>query len=145
MPTNNMVVGRDFSLSFFDARTNTVVDLGDVQGVNITQQKHDIKSMPYNDNPRFGYITDGYRFSFTLIKTTKALEDFALDQSANFEAGGNCPSGIMNETVTYADGSVQSYQYPGFVFFLTDIADISRDKAVPSRGEGMASTKKRIA
>lgn len=145
MPVNGMVTGRDFSLSFFDTRTNSVVDLGDVQAVNITAQKHDINSRPYNDVPRFGYITDGYRFSFQFVKTTAALEDFALDQAATFESGGNCPAGILNETVNYANGTVRSYQYPGFVFFLTDVADISREKAVPARGEGMASTKKRIS
>lgn len=145
MPINNMVVGRDFSLAYFDVRTNRMIDLGDVQAINIQAMKHDIKSTPYNDVPKYGYIPDGYKFSFSFIKTTVALEDFALDYQVAFESGQNCPSGILNEQVTYSDGSTRSFQYPGFVFYLTDVADISREKAVPSKGEGMASTKKRVA
>lgn len=145
MPINGQVVGRDYDLSFFDARTGTVIDLGDVQSVSIRSNKHQIKSSPYNDNPRFGYIEDGYAIAFQFVRTTGALEDFALDQASTFTSGGNCPSGILNETVRYSDGSTRSYQYTGFVFHLDDVADISREKNVTARGEGMASTKKRVS
>ena len=145
MPINNMVVGRDYDLAFYDARTNAIIDLGDLQAVDIKANKHSIKSSPYNGDPKFGYIEDGYAFSFQFIRTTAALEDFALDQAATFAAGGNCPAGILNETVRYSDGTTRSYQYPGFVFHLDDVSSISREKAVPARGEGMASTKKRIS
>jgi hypothetical protein len=54
-------------------------------------------------------------------------------------------SGYLNETVNNADGSVSRYQYTGFVFWVGDIGDVSRDQNVKMSAEGMASQKVQIA
>lgn len=145
MPVNAMNVGRDYSFGYYDSNTGSIVDLGDIQNVKITAQKHDIKSMPYNDVPRYGYIPDGYRVSFTITRTNAKVEDFAVAAEAFFNAGNVVKPGFLNETVKNPDGSVSRYQYTGFVFFLSDHGDISRETTVKLVGEGMASTKVGIA
>lgn len=145
MPVNSMSVGRDYSLVFYDSNTGQVLDLGDVQSVRISAVKHDLKSMPYNAPPRFGYIPDGYRFSFTITRVGPDLENFQLAQTARFEAGQHVTSGYLNETVSNPDSSVSRYQYTGFVFWVGDIGDISRDQNVKISAEGMASQKVQLA
>lgn len=145
MPVNGMTVGRDYSLAYYDQNSGTIVDLGDVQNVKISAQKHDIKSMPYNDVPKFGYIPDGYKISFTIARTNSKLEDFQLAASQRFNSGNIVKPGFLNETVTNPDGTVSRYQYTGFVFFVTDLGEVSREQVVKMQAEGMASDKKQIA
>ena len=140
-----MSVGRDYSLVWFDANTGQIVEFGDVQSFTITANKHDIKSMPYNSDPRYGYIADGYKISFNILRVNSLLEDYQLNQEERFRQGLHVLPGYLNETVTDADGTVRRYQYVGFVFWLSDIGDVSRDKAVSLKAEAWASFKKRIA
>lgn len=145
MSVNLMNVGVDYSFSFYDSLSGTLIDLGDVQNVTVGAQKHDIKSMPYNNVPRYGYVPDGYRISFTITRVASTLEDFMVTYSANFNAGNVLPAGYLNETIKNADGTVSRYQYTNFVVFLTDHGDVSRDKVVTMKFEGMASDKISIA
>jgi hypothetical protein len=145
MPVNQMAVGRDYSIVFYDSNTGSTVDLGDVQSFTITAQKHDIKSMPYNGDPRFGYIDDGYKISFTITRVNPDLEDFQLDRAEQFRRGEHVRDGYLNEIIRNPDGTVSRYQYSGFVFYLTDIGEVSREKTIAMKAEGMASTKVRIA
>lgn len=142
---NNMTVGKDYSLAYYDADSQAIVDLGDVQNVKINAQKHDIKSQPYNDVPRYGYIPDGYKFSFTVVRTGPALEEFQLAANTRFNAGQASKAGFLNETVTNPDGSVSRYQYTGVVFWVGDIGEISREKPVQMQAEGYASDKVKLA
>lgn len=145
MAVNGMSVGRDYSLGFYDANTGAIINLGDVQSVKINANKHDIKSMPYNGVPRFGYIPDGYKISFTITRTGPELEEFSLAAAKQFNDGSIVKAGFLNETINNPDGSVSRYQYTGFVFFVTDLGDISRDKQISMTAEGMASDKVKIA
>lgn len=140
-----MNVGTDFSISYFESVSGQLVNLGDVQNVRIVQNKHDIKSMPYNGVPRFGYVPDGFRVDFTITRTGPTLEDLMVTFSANFNAGNIITPGFLNESINNPDGTVRRYQYTNFVFFLTDHGDISREKVVMLKGEGMASDKIQIA
>lgn len=145
MPSNAGSLGVDYSLGYFDANNNQLVDLGDVQNVKIQAQKHDIKNAPYNAPSKYDFVPDGHKISFTIARTSSLLEDLAVAREANFNSGGFNYAGYLNETVTNPDGSVSRYQYTGFVFFLTDHGDLSREKLVMLQGEGMASTKISIA
>jgi len=53
--------------------------------------------------------------------------------------------GYLNESIINPDGSVSRYQYTNFVVFLTDHGQISRDKVVTLKLEGMASDKVAIS
>jgi hypothetical protein len=145
MSVNGMTVGQDYSFAFYDANTGTIIDLGDVQNVKVTAQKHDIKSQPYNGVPRFGYIPDGFKISFTITRTGQQLEDLQVAAVQRFNAGSVDRSGFLSETITNPDGSVSRYQYTGFCFFLTEVGDVSREKMITQQAEGMASDKIRIA
>ena len=145
MAVNGISVGKDYSFGLYDATTGVLVDLGIVEGVQITANKHDIKAMPYNDDPLYGYIPDGYKISGTLVRTNANLENLALDLNTIFSQGGSTKSGYFNETVNNGDGTTSRYQYTGVVWFLTDVADVSREKNVRQKIEMMASSKKRIA
>jgi hypothetical protein len=145
MSVNQMSVGVDYSLSFYEGSSGVLVDLGDVQNVQITAMKHDIKSMPYNQVPRFGFVPDGFRVEFTITRTGAVLEDFMALFNKNFNAGSIIKPGYLNQTITNPDGSVSRYQYTNFVVFLTDHGAISRDKTVTLKLEGMASDKVQIA
>jgi hypothetical protein len=142
---NNMSVGKDYTLVFVDGNTNAPVEFGDVQSFTITAQKHDIKSMPYNDVPRYGYIPDGYKITFSITRVNSGLEDFQLAANTRFNEGSHERAGYLNETVKNPDGTVSRYQYTGFVFWLTDIGDVSREKNVNMKAEGWASDKVKIA
>lgn len=145
MATNAGNTGKDYSFGFYDGNTGAIVDLGDVQSVKVQAQKHDLKNMPYNGPPKYDYVPDGYKLSFTITRTVSALEDLMVTREANFNAGLPSLPGYLSETVNNTDGSVSRYQYTGFVFFLTDHGDVSRDKTVTVTCEGMASTKVQIS
>lgn len=145
MPVNSMNVGRDYTFGLYDGNSGTVVDLGDVQNVHIKPQNHQIASRPYNDVPKFGYIPDGYAISFTIVRTGKELEEFALNLAGQFNAGNVIKPGFLNETIKNQDGAVSRYQYTGFVFALDDLGDVSRETVVKMALTGMASNKVRIA
>ncbi|UGY15116.1 hypothetical protein HAP48_0042430 [Bradyrhizobium septentrionale] len=145
MPVNGMNVGTDYSLAFYDGATGTIVDMGDVQDVKIQALKHDIKTMPYNDFPRYGFVPDGYKVDFTITRSGPTLEDFMVKSEANFNAGAVQKPGFLNESITNPDGSVSRYQYSNFVIFLDNHGNISRDKATTLTLTGMASTKIQIA
>lgn len=145
MSVNNMATGRDYTFGVYDGNTGTVITFGDVQNVKVSQGKHDIVSRPYNAPPRFGYIPDGYALSFEITRTGPDLENLALLQNQNFNAGKAINAGFVNETITNPDGSVSRYQYKGFVWFLSDLGAITREATVKHVVTGMASTKEQIA
>ena len=145
MPVNRMNVGTDYSLAYYDGNTGVVVDLGDVQNVKIVALKHELKSMPYNDVPRYGYVPDGFRIDFSIVRTASLLEDLMVTFSRNFNQGAIIKPGYLNESINNPDGHVSRYQYTNFVIFLDDHGDVSREKPVMLRLTGMASDKKAIA
>ena len=141
MPVNGMNVGVDYAFQWFRGDTGTIVNLGDVQSVRITGQKHDIKTMPYNNVPRYGYVPDGYRLEFVITRSVSVLEDYIVSYTAAFQSDQILLPGFLNETITNTDGTVSRYQYTNVVMWLTDHGDISREKTVPLRLEGLASDK----
>lgn len=136
-----MNTGVDYALFYFDGASGSLVDLGDVQDVNIVALKHDIKSQPYNNKPRYGFVPDGFKIDFTITRTGSALEDFMVAAERNFNQGAIQKPGYLQQTVTNPDGSISKYQYTEMVIFLTDHGNISRDKPTTLKLEGMASSK----
>jgi hypothetical protein len=145
MPNNGMNVGIDYSITYYDANSGGLINLGDVQDVKITALKHDIKSAPYNNVPRYAFIPDGFKIDFAITRNGSTLEDLMVLFSTNFNAGNVMAPGYLNETINNPDGTVSRYQYTNFVVFLTSHGDISREKVVTLTLEGMASDKKKIA
>lgn len=145
MPINGMNVGVDYSITYYESASSTLIQLGDVQNVKIAAQKHDIKSAPYNQVPRYGFIPDGYKIDFTITRTGSVLEDLMVAFSASFNAGNIITPGFLNQSIINPDGTVRRYQYTNFVVFLTDHGDISREKVVTLKLDGMASDKITIA
>lgn len=145
MPVNAMSVGVDYTITYYDGTSGALINIGDVQDVKIAAMKHDIKSSPYNQVPRFGYIPDGYKIDFSITRTSSTLEDLMVTLAANFNAGTVQGTGYLNETINNPDGSISRYQYTNFVVFLTSHGDVSRDKVVTLVLEGMASDKVKIA
>jgi hypothetical protein len=140
-----MNIGADYSITYFESVSGGLINLGDVQDVKIAALKHDISSKPYNNYPRYGFVDDGFKIDFTITRNSSTLEDLAVLTSANLNAGQVQGAGYLNETINNADGSVSRYQYTNFVVFLTDHGDISREKTVTIKLEGMASAKVKIA
>jgi hypothetical protein len=145
MPVNGMNTGVDYALFYVDGTTGALVDLGDIQNVKITAQKHDLKNMPYNDDPSYGYVDDGFKIDFTITRKSSALEDFMVQASANFRAGSVMKPGYLQQTITNPDGSISRYQYQKMVIYLTDHGNIQRDAPVTLTLEGWASRKVPIA
>jgi hypothetical protein len=145
MPVNGMNVGTDFSLSYYDANQGQIINLGDVQNVRITALKHDIKSMPYNNSPRYGYVPDGYKIDFDITRQGPVLEDLMVTFAQNFNAGNLLRPGYLNESINNTDGTTTRYQYTNMAVYLTDHGDISREKVVKLKFEGYASDKVKIA
>jgi len=69
------------------------------------------------------------------------MEGLMVINEANFNNGQIMSPGYLNETITNPDGTLSRYQYQNFVVFMTDIGDISRERVVSQRMEGMASVK----
>jgi hypothetical protein len=145
MPVNQQSVGIDYTLTLYDATSKAAVDLNDVQSVKITAAKHEIVSRPYNNKPKFGFIPDGYRISFTIVRTDQSLEAFQLLQENNFYSGQPIVGNYLNETIQEADGTVSRYQYTGFAFWVDEVADITRENNVKMQCTGYASAKVALA
>jgi hypothetical protein len=145
MSANGLNVGVDFSFFWYDNNTGTIVDFGDVQSVNISGQKHDIASRPYNQVPTFAFIPDGYKGTFEVVRVDSSLEDLQIQINQSFNAGSQIKSGYLNEVVNNPDGSVSTYQYVKSVFYVTKVVDVSREKVVTMSIEMMASDKVKIS
>jgi hypothetical protein len=145
MPINGMTVGPDYTFGYYDANSGALINLGDVQNVQISRQKHDIASHPYNNVPRFGNIAAGYRITGTVVRGVSALEDFQITLDQMFNNGKAVQPGYLNETINNADGWISRYQYTNFTFALTEHGDVSREKTVTLKFEGMASDKVSLA
>lgn len=145
MPVNGMNVGVDYTLSYYDGTSGALVNLGDVQDVKIVALKHDIKSMPYNNSPRYGYVPDGYKIDFSITRTGADIENFMVAAEASFNAGNVQKPGFLNQTTINPDGTISRYQYVNMVIYLTDHGNVQRDAVVKLALEGFASGKTRIA
>jgi hypothetical protein len=145
LPLNGMNVGTDYLFQYYDGNTGALVQMGDIQTIKVTGQKHDIATRPYNGLPRYGYVPDGYKVDFTITRNVATLELLMVTFSTNFQAGALMRPGVLNETINNWDGSVSRFQYTNFVVYLTDHGDISREKTVTIKFEGMASDKIAIA
>jgi len=145
MPVNGMNVGVDYSIMFYDGTSGQLVTINDIQDVQITALNHQLKNSPYNTVPIHGYVPDGYRVEFSIVRTGSVLEDYMVAFSKNFNNGVVQNPGYLNESIINPDGSVSRYQYTNFVVFLTDHGQISRDKVVTLKLEGMASDKVAIS
>jgi hypothetical protein len=113
--------------------------------VKITALKHDLKNMPYNNVPRYGYVPDGFHITFTIVRTGPALEQIFTNFSTQFNSGQVIQPGFLNESINNPDGSVSRYQYTNFVIFPIDLGDVSRERLIMQRLEGLASDMKQIA
>jgi hypothetical protein len=140
-----MNVGVDYSIMFYDGTSGQLVTINDIQDVQISALNHQLKNSPYNTVPIHGYVPDGYRVEFSIVRTGSVLEDYMVAFSKNFNNGVVQNPGYLNESIINPDGSVSRYQYTNFVVFLTDHGQISRDKVVTLKLEGMASDKVAIS
>ena len=145
MPANGLNVGVDFSFGLFDANTSSTLNLGDVQSVKETAQKHDISSRPYNAIPKFAIVPDGYSGSMTVVRTGSQMEKLQIQLSNNFNNGVAILPGYLTKIVTDPDGSVSKFQYTGVAFFMNDIGDVSREKTVTQTIEWKAGDKQQLA
>jgi hypothetical protein len=145
MPVNGFNVGNDYTLSYYDGSSGALVNLGDVQDVKIHALKHDVKSMPYNSPPRYGYVPDGYKIEFSITRSGPDLENFMVAAEKSFNQGAVQKPGVLNQTTINPDGSISRYQYINMVIFLTDHGNIQRDAVVKIMLDGYASTKTQIA
>ena len=141
MSVSGQTVGQSYTIGLYDGTTGSLVDLGQVQNFRSTAQKHNIKSMPYNAPPIYGYIPDGFQGRFSIVRTSPALENLFLQLVSLFNDGGDLVAGYINETVRETGGALSRYQYTQSVFFLTESVDVSRDKNVTITVEWMASEK----
>lgn len=140
MPTNAGSIGVDYSFGYYDTTTNSMIDLGDVQTVDIKPLKTDVKNMPYNGAPLYDFIPDGYDIKFSITRTNAQLESLQAAREVAFYQDAPTPGGYFMKSVRNLDGSTNVFQYQRFVFFLTDQGTVSRDKLVTISCEGKAST-----
>lgn len=144
MSVNQMSTGQDYAIFFYDGNTGNLVPLGDVQNVHAHALSHLLKTSPYNNPSRYGYIYDGYKLDFTVTRSGADLENFFVQAEANFNNGALQQPGVLQETVTNSDGSVSRYHYTNFVMFMPDRGEISKDKPVTMVLEGHASAKVQV-
>jgi hypothetical protein len=145
MPINGFNVGTDYSISYFSGATGGLQDFGDIQDVKLTALKHDLKNMPYNAVPRYGYVPDGFHITFTIVRTGEALEALFVNFSTQFNNGQVIKPGFLNKSINNPDGSVSRFQYTNFVIFPVDLGDVTRERIITQRLEGMASDMRRLA
>ena len=145
MSVNTLSVGVDFNFGMYDANTGATLDMGDIQSIKETANKHDIVSRPYNAPPKYGYVPDGYGGTFTIVRTGSQMEDLQIRLSNQFNSGAPVKAGYLNKIVTDQSGVVKKYIYTGVTFFMTDIGDISREKTITQTVTWMASDKQPLA
>ena len=145
MPSNGMNTGVDYSFIFYDSTSGGLLEINDVQDVKVMAQKHDLKNMRYNGPPKYGFVPDGFRIDMTITRTSSVLEDTMVAFEQAFNNGEIIKPGYLNETIKNPDGSTSKYQYTDCVLFLTDHGDVSREKPVSMKLEGMASQKVRLS
>ena len=73
MPVNGMNVGVDYSIMFYDGTSGQLVTINDIQDVQITALNHQLKNSPYNTVPIHGYVPDGYRVEFSIVRTGRMV------------------------------------------------------------------------
>lgn len=139
MPSNAGTIGGDYSIQFYDGVTGLLQDLGDVQNFKMTPLHTQLKNMPFNNDPIYDYMPDGHKISFTITRTDSRWDDFQATREANVRNGKRNVSGVLNKSVVNADGSTSRYQIQNFVFQVTDLGDVSREKLTQVACEAMGS------
>lgn len=140
MPQNGISLGPDYQFGLYDGFTKQILAVGDVQNVKVTYHNSSINSKPYNGPPRFAHVPDGVSGSFSIVRTSQVLEVNEIARAAAINSGGTVlPSSFLNKTVTNPDGSVTKSQFTNLDWYVTEAADVSRDKAVTQSIEWHAS------
>jgi hypothetical protein len=145
LPINGFNVGNDYFFAVYDGNTGSLVSFDDIENVKIEARKHDIEVRPYNSDPLFGFVPDGYTLEFDVIRTDSDIEDAAVNYNALFDAATVWQPGTFNETIKNPDGTQSAYQYTNFVWFLTNHGEIKREKEVKLHIQGKASNKVPLA
>ena|SRR5215469_10513617 len=144
MPAAGMSLGVDYNFGLYDANTGAVVNLGDIQQIMEHRRKHDIDSKPYNGQPKFANISDGYEGTFRCVRTGPAMQNLQIFLDAKLNSGAPMLPGYINETIFENNGTLSKYQYVSVDFALVDAGDVSREKNVTITIHWRAADKVRL-
>lgn len=139
MAQNGLSVGPDYAFGLYDGTSAQILVMDDVQSVKVTKHNTSIASKPYNSRPRFAHVADGYSGSFALMRTSPILDKLEVLRDAGIYNGNVMPPSFLNETINNPDGTVSKFQYTNVDWYVTEMADVSKDKAVTRTVEFHAS------
>lgn len=143
MPINGFSVGKDVSLTVVTSYgTLTFAGLTNFMADPMTT---DLKSKAIDGTPRFGFIPDGWKGSFTLDRLDPSVDNYWAQVEADYYAGKNIPAGTINEIITEADGSVTQWRYTGVILRLEKAGDWGGDKKVEQSVSFEAAKKVKVS
>lgn len=145
MPQNGLSIGIDYQFGLYDGTTGAPISIGDIQNVKVTKHVSSVSSKPYNGPPRFAHIPDGYSGTFAVVRTSALLETLELTRDANIYAGKVVPASYITKIITNPDGTVTKSQFTNVDWYLTEEADVSKDKTATQTVQWHASNEVPIA
>jgi len=143
MPVNDFSVGKDVSLTIVTSYGTTV--FSGLTNFTADPMTTDLKSKGIDGTPRFGFIPDGWKGSFTLDRLDPSVDNYWAQVEADYFAGKNIKAGSISEIITEADGSITEWKYTGVILRLERAGDWGGDKKVEQTISFEAAFKKRIS
>ena len=140
MPANAFNVGRDASLVLTTSDGGVIRPVSTIlMDFGSKPMTADIKIVGLDGILRSAYLPEGWEGTFTYQRADATFDDYFAALEANYYAGSDLPSGVIQETITELDGSISQYLYTKISLKFSDAGTWSGNKAVEQKLDFMAS------
>lgn len=140
MPQNGLSLGRDYKFDIYTATGLLVLPTL----LNFKRKKinHKLSIKPLNSLPiHLNFQEGGWEGSFDVSRADGTLDAYFAAFEADYYAGKNQPTGVIQETIEETAGVLSTYQYQGVVLYFEDAGDAEAEKNVIQRVSFAASTR----
>ncbi len=141
MPLNNLSVGSDISFVVVTSAGTLTID-----GKTSYKPKHLSSDLEHHGlyETTYGKVYKGWQVGVMFDRSSPAVENYFIQDEANYYAGVNQIGGTIYETVTEKDGTTSQYRYTNVILKYDEAGDWKKDGYVGLSVTAMASRKIRI-
>lgn len=144
MPANGFTVGKDVTLVIVTPSGPLNLPVT-TTGFEARPQYNKVRSVCMDGVNRGFNAPTGWEGSIKLDRSNPVVDDFFAQQEAGYYAGLNTLTGMINETIVEANGSVSQYRYTDVLLSYDEAGNKSGDAKVPQTIGFFASKRLKVA
>lgn len=144
MPVNNLSIGHDVTVTFFDGTTQLIVAWPARTGFSAEPITKTINSEPLNGPPLFAEAPNGWHGTMDFDRTDSTIDDYFAKNEALYFAGGNPITGTITQTIQEKNGSVTQYVFNGVAIKPSQMGAWKAAEKVAIRVDWSASNRVKV-